>query len=303
MNTAIFNTICYTIGWFWSVLLGIHGYGFLSFLGVVALLALQLFYTKKYSPILYIQDLILAIFATFFGIILEILFLLTGTISYLGTSSFFPPVWIIGLYPLFSLLINHSLNQITQNFAITFVLGFLAAPLSYFAGKALGGLTFGYSQIVSWLIIGILWGLFLCLLRYIANTIKIAASITWNEKDKKDDLKFFYDGNCPICSREVCHLQNLSHNKNMKFVDITAEEEFLKERGQLDYETAMKAMHASDTQGNLYVALDAFAKAYARCGQPFLATILNISFLRPILNPMYHTFAKHRLFLTGRSKK
>lgn len=88
----------------------------------------------------------------------------------------------------------------------------------------------------------------------------------------------------------------------MQFINI-ASHDFTKENGKLNYETAMSAMHAQDDQGNLIVGLDAFAKAYARCNLPLMATVLNLPFLRPILDPMYRLFAKHRMFLTGRSKK
>jgi predicted DCC family thiol-disulfide oxidoreductase YuxK len=299
MNLGLLNALCYIIGWMWAVLFGINGHTLISLIGVILLIALQLMYTKHKSLKLYIQDLGILTFTLSFGIILEVFLNLTDIVSYTGNKGIFPPVWILGLYPLFSLLINHISFKKTEG--LTFICGFFAAVLSYYSIKALGGLDFGYPMGISLLIIGVILGLFLILLKKIADIIAEAAIKTFKDKSSSEKWKFFYDGDCPICNREACAIEKRSINEQMEFININSRE-FIIQSGNLDYETAMKKMHAIDDNGNTITALDAFAVAYARSNRLFLATLLNISFLRPMLDKFYNTFAKHRMFLTGRKK-
>lgn len=293
------NLIFFIIGWLWCVMLGINGYAFFALLGAICLIAMQLLLKK--SALNYTKDLILMGFVTLLGIVLEMILMQTKLITY-ENHRLFPPLFIICLYPLFSLLCNHSLEQIMKNKLFSFALGVLIVPISYFAIYLLHGLDFGLPLFLTWILIGSLFGAYFCLVSYLKNVIDEAAVKTWKDKNNNDELKFFYDGNCPICTREVCILMKANPN-DLKFIDITSKDDFSKNRGTLDYETAMTAIHAMDKEGNKFVALDAFAKGYARSNFYIMATLMNIAFLRPILDPMYRLFAKHRLFLTGRSKK
>lgn len=302
MKMAIFNAVCYGIGWFWSGFFGVNGRPLTTFLGVLFLMAIQLAFTKWQSPILFIQDILIIPFCLFFGFILEMILIQTGVVQYAGSASSFPPLWIMNFYMLLSLLINHSLQKALTNQRVTFAWGFFLTPLSYFICEAYSGLSFSYNYLITWGIIGLLWAIFLCFMRAIANSIETAAEKTWKEKDNAADLKFFYDGACPICNREVCYLEKNESKNSMQFIDISSKA-FLKESKHLDYGTAMSQMHAIDDQGNLLVGLDAFANAYARCNMLFLSTVLNVQFLRPVLDPMYRLFARHRLLITGRSNK
>jgi len=300
MKCNVLNLTYFIIGWLWCVMWGINGYTFFALIGAITLISFQLYFNK--SVLIYTKDLILMFFITLSGIILEMILMQTQLISY-ENHWLFPPLYIICLYPLFSLLCNQTLEQIMKNKLFSFCLGFLIAPISYFVVYWLSGLNFYYPLYVTWILIGSLFGTYFYLISYLKNVIDKAAAKTWKEKDNKDELKFFYDGSCPICKRGVCVLKEAKPNNELKFIDITSKEEFSKNRGTLEYGTAMTAMHAMDNEGNKFVALDAFAKAYARSNFYVFATILNIPFLRPILDPMYRLFAKHRLFLTGRSKK
>ena len=79
-----------------------------------------------------------------FYFFLEIFFIQTNLIYYTDLTENFPPIWIICLYPLFSLLLNHSLKFIKRNYLISFLFGFLGGPLSYIGGQALGAVNFSY---------------------------------------------------------------------------------------------------------------------------------------------------------------
>jgi predicted DCC family thiol-disulfide oxidoreductase YuxK len=300
MNLSVFNSLCYTAGWFWCVLFGIHGQSTLATIGAVFLILFQLYCTKIKDMALYIQDVLLVGFSVPLGTLLEVFFIQTNLIHYANATKTLPPIWIVCLYPLFSLLLNHSLKIIKKNYLASFLLGFLGAPLSYIAGLSLGGLTFPYPLIQTWIIIGTCWGLFLCLLSKIANIVEKASAETLEDRDSKTDLELLYDGECPICKREICVLQKKDNQTKIKFIDISSKEFSPSEHNNIDYHTLMSQIHAIDSQGNLLVGLPAFAAVYARCQLLVTSTLLRIPFIKTLLKPLYNLFAKKRLWMTGR---
>ncbi|MDP1880069.1 MAG: DUF2878 family protein [Parachlamydiaceae bacterium] len=300
MNLSILNSLCYLVGWFWCVLFGIYGHFILASIGAVFLILLQLYCAKIKDIGLYIQDLLLVVFIFPLGVLLEIFFMQTNLIHYVNTDKMVPPIWIVFLYPLFSLLINHSLRIIKKNYLSSFLFGFLGAPLSYLAGISLGGLTFSYSLIQTWIMIGISWGLFLCLLTKIANIVEKATTETLEDRDSKTNFKLLYDGECPICKREICILQKKDIQKTVKFIDISSKDFSQFDNNNIDYNTAMSQIHAIDANGNRLVGIPAFATVYARCQLLVVSTLLRIPFIKIILKPLYILFAKNRLWFTGR---
>lgn len=292
---ALFNCFCYILGCVWSVYFGLHGMYPIGVVGVLVLLIIQLIHTKRHSLALYIEDLLIMPVVIFFGLLLEMIFIRLKVLHYAENISYFPPIWMISIYALFSLLLNHSLMQVSKDLLPTFLSGFFGVPISYMIGGLVSGISFPHSILVTWLVLGTFWGLFLCFLRIIINGIDKASKKTFHEMKTGGTLKLFYDGACPICSKEIKHLTKRSKNDELQFIDIASKEDFDSARGNLSYSQAMSQMHALDAEGNTLVGLDAFAAAYARCHMPFLSTLLNISFLRPIFNPLYRLFAKHRM--------
>jgi len=300
MNLSLLNSLCYTTGWFWCVLFGIHDQSILATIGAVFLILFQLYCTKIKDIALYIQDVLLVVFSVPLGALLEMFLMQANFIDYANTSGMLPPIWIVFLYPLFSLLLNHSLKIIKKNYLASFLLGFLGAPLSYIAGNSLGGLTFPYPLLQTWILIGICWGLFLCLLTKIAIIVEKATAETLEDRDSKTNLKLLYDGECPICKREICILQKKERQSKIKFVDISSKEFSPFENNNIDYNTAMSQIHAIDGKGNLLVGIPAFAAVYARCQLLVISTLLRIPFIKRVLKPLYTLFAKKRLWMTGR---
>lgn len=302
MNPSLINSFCYTFGWFWCVILGIQGHSILATIGAVFLIIFQLYYTKNKNISLYIQDFFLVIFSIPLGTLLEIFFIQTNTLNYTNTIiAGFPPIWIVLLYPLFSLLLNHSLKIIKKHYLAPFLLGFFCAPLSYIAGISLGGLIFPYPLIQTWIIIGICWGLFLSLLIKISNIVEKATSETLEDRNSKNSLEMLYDGDCPLCKREICILQKKENQNTIKFIDISSDEFMPSKHHNIDYETAMKKIHVTDDKGNILVGIQAFATIYARSNLLITSTFLRIPFITTFLNPLYTLFANKRLWLTGRN--
>lgn len=300
MNLSLLNSLCYTAGWFWCVYFGIHGHIILALIGAIFLILFQLYCTKIKDIGLYIQDLLLVVFTVPLGLLLEMFFIQINLIQYVNNAKILPPIWIVLLYPLFSLLVNHSLKIIKKNYLTSFLFGFLGAPLSYVAGISLGGLAFPYPFFQTWIMLGICWGLFLCLITKIANIVEKATAETLADRDSKTNLKLLYDGECPICKREICILQKKDIQTKINFIDISSKAFSPFDNNNIDYNTAMSQIHAIDGERNLLVGIPAFATVYARCQLLVTSTLLRIPFINRVLNPLYTLFAKKRLWLTGR---
>ncbi len=174
MKISLFNSLCYTAGWFWCVCMGIQGQHILAALGAAFLILVQLYFVKTNNHAMYMQDLLLVVFSIPLGISLEMIFMQTNLIKYVNANSMLPPIWIVCLYPLFSLQLNHSLNFIKTSYLVSFGLGFLGAPFSYYAGLSLGAATFLHPLLHTAILIGFGWGLFLIVLTKIANAIENA---------------------------------------------------------------------------------------------------------------------------------
>jgi len=300
MNLSLLNSLCYTLGWFWCVLFGIGGHWIIATVGALLLVFFQLYCTKIKDDYLYIQDVLLVLISIPLGTFLEIFFIQTSLLRYINTVGMIPPIWIVCLYPLFSLLLNHSLKIIKNNYFASFLFGFLGAPLSYFAGHSLGGVTFAFHYVQTWIAIGICWGLFLCLFVKIAKIVEKAAAETLQDRDSKIHLKLLYDGDCPICKREICILQKRGGSDKLKFTDISSNDFSAFENNNIDYNTAMSQIHAIENNGSVLIGIPAFAAVYARCQLLVLSTLMRIPFIKLVLQPFYTLFAKKRLWMTGR---
>lgn len=164
------NSICYVVGWFWCMLWGIAGHPIIAVQGAAFLIALQLYYTNAEDSSLFNRDALLVAISIPLGFLLEMFLIQTHVIRY-GDSDF-PPIWIIAIYPLFALLVNHVFSFLKDYYIAAFFIAFLGIPSSYFWVNTHGDLTFGYSSILTWIIIGNCWGVLLCLLLKIANPKK-----------------------------------------------------------------------------------------------------------------------------------
>jgi predicted DCC family thiol-disulfide oxidoreductase YuxK len=67
----------------------------------------------------------------------------------------------------------------------------------------------------------------------------------------------YFDGGCPLCSKEIAHYRHLDRDARVHWVDITADAAALLEVG-LDKETAMRRFHVRTADGVLLSGVPAF---------------------------------------------
>ncbi|XP_008813495.1 uncharacterized protein At5g50100, chloroplastic isoform X3 [Phoenix dactylifera] len=110
-----------------------------------------------------------------------------------------------------------------------------------------------------------------------------------------------YDGDCPLCMREV----NMLKERNklygaIKFVDISSEDYSPEENQGLDYKTAMGRIHAILSDGAVVRDVEAFRRLYEEVDLGWVYAITQYEPVARIANAIYSVWAKYRLQITGR---
>ncbi len=105
----------------------------------------------------------------------------------------------------------------------------------------------------------------------------------------------FYDGQCPLCSREIAHYRRLRGADTLNWVDITQDEDTLTAHG-LQRETAMARFHVRDAAGHWHTGAWGFAELWSHLpAYRWLARILRALRLLPLLDRVYAKFARWRI--------
>lgn len=110
-------------------------------------------------------------------------------------------------------------------------------------------------------------------------------------------LELFFDGDCPLCLREVKMLMRLDRDSRIHFVDIAAPG-FQPPEG-VDYPTLMDRIHAR-RGAEWYEGVEVFRQLYEAVGFGPVVAATRLPGVASLLNVGYRAFAKNRLRLTGR---
>ena len=105
----------------------------------------------------------------------------------------------------------------------------------------------------------------------------------------------FYDGGCPLCSREVAHCQRLDRGSRVQWIDIHTHRDAVDMIG-VDYGEAMAQLHVQDRAGRVQKGVAAFAAVWEELpGYRWLARAVRALHLIPMLDRVYAPFARWRL--------
>ena len=114
-------------------------------------------------------------------------------------------------------------------------------------------------------------------------------------------LSVFFDGDCPLCRREIDWLRRRDVQGRVAFVDIGAPD-FEASDYPRTQDELMAEIHGQRADGAWLTGVDLFAELYQLTGLPFLSWLFSNRLLYPLLNFSYRLFARNRLRLTGRTK-
>lgn len=154
-----FNSLGYYAVWFALIIFPKKGQDILAILITLAYIAIHFYFSSCKK-----EDARLLVIIVGIGLVLD------GTFGYMGLFIFNDPLpflglpyWLLLIWIIFALLLNHSLQWLNKSPIIAILAGAIFAPLSYSAGQKLEVLTItNLNQTLG--IIAFMWALLLPLL-------------------------------------------------------------------------------------------------------------------------------------------
>jgi predicted DCC family thiol-disulfide oxidoreductase YuxK len=113
------------------------------------------------------------------------------------------------------------------------------------------------------------------------------------------DIEVYYDGACPMCSREIRQLRRLDRRQRIRFVDIAAAEFDAKNVG-VSQQALMERIHGRLPDGTLLEGVEVFRRLYASVGFRWIVSLTRLPGVASSLDAGYSWFARRRLRLAGR---
>lgn len=113
------------------------------------------------------------------------------------------------------------------------------------------------------------------------------------------DIEVFYDGDCPLCLREINMLRRWDRRERIRFTDIAADE-FSAEEVGIEMPALMSEIHGRLPSGEIIKGVEVFRRLYAAVGMKWAVAVSRWPGVRQLLDVGYRHFARHRLRLTGR---
>jgi predicted DCC family thiol-disulfide oxidoreductase YuxK len=112
-------------------------------------------------------------------------------------------------------------------------------------------------------------------------------------------FEVFFDGECPLCVREINMLRSLDRHARLRFTDI-AEPGFDPASTGLTQADLMASIRGRLPSGELVEGVEVFRQLYGAVGFGPLIPLTRIFGVRHALDASYKVFARNRLRLTGR---
>ena len=112
-------------------------------------------------------------------------------------------------------------------------------------------------------------------------------------------VEVFYDGDCPLCLKEISMLRWMDRKARIRFTDIAKPEFDASEIGKT-FEDVMRSIHGRLPDGTILEGADVFRHLYSAVGLGPVVFLTKLPLLKQLCDAMYRVFAKYRLKVTGR---
>jgi len=112
-------------------------------------------------------------------------------------------------------------------------------------------------------------------------------------------FEVFYDGECPLCMREISMLMRMDERHAIRFTDIARPGFDPRDLG-LDADAMMKKIHGRLPTGAIVEGVEVFRRLYDAVGFHRIVRATRVPGVSHLLELGYRVFAKNRLRLTGR---
>ncbi len=114
-------------------------------------------------------------------------------------------------------------------------------------------------------------------------------------------IKLLYDGECPLCVREVKFLLKRDAGRGIvNFVDIADPNYNPEANAGVDFATAMGRIHGILPDGTVIKNVEVFRRVYEELGMGWVYALTKLPAIRKIADIIYGLWADWRLQLTGR---
>lgn len=112
-------------------------------------------------------------------------------------------------------------------------------------------------------------------------------------------VEVFYDGECPLCLREIKMLRWMDRSHNIRFTDISDPAFRPADYGKT-MQQFMDEIQGRLPDGSWIIGVEVFRRLYAAVGLGPLVALTRLPGVSHGLDLGYRVFAKNRLRLTGR---
>ena len=113
-------------------------------------------------------------------------------------------------------------------------------------------------------------------------------------------IEVYYDGECPLCRREIEWLRRRTPRSHVDLVDFTVPGFDFEALGR-SRDALMGRIHARDTHGQWVTGVEVFRLLYDAAGLGWVVAWTRWPILDRLAERAYTLFARHRLRLTGRA--
>ncbi len=115
------------------------------------------------------------------------------------------------------------------------------------------------------------------------------------------EIEVFFDGECPLCRREIAFIEKLDRRQRVKLTDIAAPGFEPASIGR-DMASLMARIHGRLPDGTLIEGVEVFRRVYSAIGLGALSSVSRWPGISWFADRAYAAFARNRLQLTGRCK-
>ncbi|WP_436717377.1 DUF393 domain-containing protein [Roseiconus lacunae] len=120
-----------------------------------------------------------------------------------------------------------------------------------------------------------------------------------SEMNQDWQVEVFYDGECPLCLREIKLLRRLDRKHRIRFTDI-ADPSFSPASYGMTMNDFMDEIQGRLPSGEWITGVEVFRRLYAAVGLKPIVSLTRLPGISHGLEFGYRVFAKNRLRLTGR---
>ena len=116
-------------------------------------------------------------------------------------------------------------------------------------------------------------------------------------------IRVLYDGECPLCAREIAMLRRLDRGRGAISLEDLSAPDFDAGVYGLDQRAIEARIHGVLPDGRVVEGVEVFLRAYRAVGLGWLVAPATWPGLRRLVEYAYRVFARNRLRWTGRSRR